>query len=98
MRIKISNGRELTVAPLLVLDVDASGLFENESVDWKYCVERASFQHSEACEFLLHVPADEESLEEQLREMIAYDECSEDLVDVFRAAWECRAAWILLHS
>jgi hypothetical protein len=98
MNTKTTSDREFTITPLLVLDIDASDLFENDSLDWQYCIEHAAFSHREACEFLLHVPSDEEALEELLREMIAYDDCSEDLVDLVRAAWECRAAWLLLHA
>jgi len=98
MKITTSSCHDFSAAPLLVLDIDVSDLFEDESADYQFCLERAAFSHSEACEFLVHVPSDEDALEELLREMIAYDNCSENLVDLVRAAWECRAAWILLHS
>ncbi len=84
---------------LLMLDVDATDLFANESPDWRYCVENASFSHREACEFIIHIGMDDdETFEERLREMHAYDECSEDFLELMRIARQQKAVWLMLHA
>ena len=88
-----------TTELLLVLDVDASDLFEDESPDWHFCMERASFVHNDACEFMLYIGfEDEETFEDRLRDMLVYDECSEDLLELMRTARVRGATWILLHA
>jgi hypothetical protein len=36
-------------------EIDATVLFENHGVDWEYCKKHGTFQHKEACEFVLHI-------------------------------------------
>jgi hypothetical protein len=97
--IETPSGHRLTVEPLLLLDVDATDLFDGESIDWKYCVENASFAHKDACEFILYIgwEADSEEFDDKIREMTSYG-CSEDLIALVKMANTQQASCLMLHA
>jgi len=35
-------------------EIEASEFFPDEGVNWKYCMEHATFSHRDACEFIIH--------------------------------------------
>lgn len=83
--------------------VEASDLFEDESVDWEFCVERATFQHKspDACEFILHIgqdPADDDSyFRAKVEEMREFG-CTEEFVAAYTAAKEAGAVRVLFWA
>ena len=84
---------------LIMLDVDATDLFANESPDWNYCIEQAPFSHKEACEFMLYIGyEDDETFEDRLHEMREYDEVSDKLIELMKIARQQKAAWLMLHT
>ena len=102
--VKISHPKKYKTLPqtserLIILDVDATDLFANESPDWNYCVEQAPFSHIEACEFMLYIGyEDDETFEERLREMHAYDGVSDNLIELMKIARQKKAVWLMLHA
>lgn len=77
-------------------EVDATGMFEDESADWRYCKERATFSHAQACEFILHC-GDRDYAEGRLTEMKAAG-CSNAFIDAYRFAAESGAVRVLFHA
>ena len=79
-----------------LLDVDASDLFEDESPDWKYCIEHATFSHREACEFMLYIGDDTSA--EVLRAHMSTNGCSQDFLALVELATKRKAVWLMLHA
>ena len=97
--IELPSGPRASVETLTIIDVDATDLFADESKDWRYCAENASFQHKEACEFMLYVGfEDDEDFERRLREMKAHGDVSDDLLTLMRLARDQQATWLMLHA
>jgi hypothetical protein len=99
LHITTPSGIILPAESLLIIDVDVTQLFEGESLDWKYCVDNAPWQHNEACEFLLYTWRDDSEVYfvEKIREMTEYG-CSEDLIALVQMARKRHAAWLMLHA
>jgi hypothetical protein len=97
--IELPSGARTTVETLSIMDIDATDLLADESEDWHYCMESASFYHKEACEFMIYIGfEDDEDFEDRMREMKAYGDGSEDLRALMRLAREKHAAWLMLHA
>lgn len=101
MLIETPSGKELSVESLLVLDVDATELFEGESRDWRYCVDHAPWQRPDqaVCEFMIYVGWEDGSgyFDDLRRRMREYG-CSEDLLTLLDLARETRVVWLMLHA
>jgi arylamine N-acetyltransferase len=101
MTLETPSERRLPVEPLLLLDVDATELFDGESRDWQYCVEHAPWQRPDeaVCEFMLYTWRDDagQYFTENIRAMTKYG-CSKDLIALVRLARERHAAWLMLHA
>ena len=86
----------------VLADVDASALFKDESVNWKYCVEHATFVHhdKDACEFILHI-GDELGSESHADEIIAQMKacgCTQPFIDAYTEARDAGALRVLFHA
>jgi len=81
---------------LRLLDVDATDLFEDESPDWKYCIEYAAFSHREACEFMLYIGDTKNA--EVLRAHMNTSGCSQDFLALVELATNRKAVWLMLHA
>lgn len=83
-----------------ILEVDATELFEGESVDWLFCVRRATFVHrdADACEFILYIGDPEEGAywEQYLAEMEAFG-CTQVFRELYRHAKELGVRRLLLY-
>jgi hypothetical protein len=86
----------------VLAEVEASGLFDGESIDWKYCKERATFVHrdDDACEFILHIggaPGSESYADDTIAEMKAYG-CTPAFIDAYTEARDAGAVRVLFHA
>jgi hypothetical protein len=65
-------------------EVDAIFLFENEGVNWKYCVENCSFIHKNPknCEFILDIPSDPKDFHNEVIKMSNFG-CTLKFIDTY---------------
>ena len=69
-------------------EIDASGFFENESVNWRRCTRFATFEHRDACEFVVHIGDADDDLDyakskvEQMRRF----GCTANFIAAYQAA------------
>jgi hypothetical protein len=90
----------------LLAEVEASDLFADENIYWRFCVEHANFQHrdADACEFILHIggscPAGcEEShchYAATKRKMFEYG-CTQEFIFAYMEAKNLGAARVLFY-
>ena len=86
----------------VMAEVKASALFADESVNWRYCVDHATFVHrdEDACEFVLHIgggPGSESYADEIIAEMKEYG-CTPDFIDAYTEARDAGALRVLFHA
>lgn len=101
MLIETPSGKKLPVDPLLLLDVDASELFEDESRDWQYCVKHAPWQRPDqaVCEFIIYIGwEDGDQYSDDLCHRMKEFGCSVELLALIELAREKRAVWLMLHA
>lgn len=65
-------------------EIDATDLFEDESINWQYCMCHATFAHKEECEFIIHA-GDEEFVEYIVKEMEDFG-CTKDFITAYKKA------------
>lgn len=81
----------------VLMDVDVSIFFEEEgSTELKYCKERATFCHTEACEFILHI-GDRKHSASVIKEMKQYG-CNPNFIDIYINARDLGAMRVLLYA
>ena len=89
----------------ILSEVDATELFEGDNINWKYCVEHATFVHQDddACEFILHIGGEAESsddvsyAETVIAEMKEYG-CTPAFIEAYTEARDAGALRVLFHS
>jgi hypothetical protein len=86
----------------VLAELDASALFDGENINWKYCVERATFAHKDddACEFILHIggePGSGNHADDIIAEMKAYG-CTPDFIEAYTEARDAGAFRVLFHT
>jgi hypothetical protein len=47
---------------------------------------------------MIYIGTDEEMLEDRIRELYIYEECSEEFLELMRSAFKQNAVWLLLHA
>jgi hypothetical protein len=83
--------------------IEASELFENDNINWQFCVERATFQHKDddACEFILHIGQDplfgDSYFNLKVAEMREYG-CTDEFVAAYIAACDAGAVRVLFWA
>jgi hypothetical protein len=87
-----NNGPHFTT----VAEIEASDLFEDESINWKYCRCHATFSHKEACEFIIH-SGDPEFVENTVDEMVSFG-CTKDFIESYKLAAASGAVRVLFWS
>jgi hypothetical protein len=86
----------------VLVEVEASDLFDGENVNWRYCVDHATFVHhdKDACEFILHIgggPGSESYADDIIAEMTAYG-CTPAFIDAYTEARDAGALRVLFHA
>lgn len=83
----------------ILISFDAFDLFENESINWKYCMENATFTHRDACEFVLYLSQDDDIFEDTLTEMKEFG-CTEEFMKTVKQArnYQDDIEWLLLYA
>ena len=79
-----------------MVEVDAAQLFADESKDWEFCKEFATYSHYEACEFILHIGPKDYS-DHRIKEMEEFG-CSAGLINAYKAARESWATNVLFYA
>jgi hypothetical protein len=82
-------------------EVEASSLFAGENVNWKYCVDHATFIHRDdnACEFILHIgggPGSENYADTIIAEMKEHG-CTPAFIDAYTEARDAGALRVLFY-
>lgn len=81
----------------VLIDVDVSTFFEEEgSIELKYCKERATFRHTEACEFILHI-GDRKHSASVIKEMKQYG-CNQNFINLYINARDLGAMRVLFYA
>lgn len=89
---------EVTMSQLA--EIDASNFFEDESINWQWCTQFATFEHREACEFVVHIGNADDDLDyakhkvEQMREF----GCTADFIAAYREAVAGGAVRVLFYA
>lgn len=86
----------------VVAEVEASALFDGDNINWKYCVEHATFAHrdDDACEFILHIggePGSENYADTIIAEMKEYG-CTPAFIAAYTEARDAGALRVLFHA
>lgn len=84
-----------------IAEIDADDFFEDDdSVDWRWCVEHATFKHQEECEFIIHIgdTKDDITLFENTIESMRAFGCTQDFLHCYRAAMEAGAIRVLFYA
>ncbi len=81
-----------------VAEIEAESFFANESVNWRYCVEHAVFQHKDACEFMIYLHPCDEILFLKLQDELQRYGCTADFLAVIKEARDKEAVWALFHA
>lgn len=70
----------------VMAEVEATDLFEDESINWQYCVKHASFTHNDAdvCEFIIH-SGNGEFVENVVKEMKDFG-CTQSFIEAYKDA------------
>lgn len=90
----------ITLSPLAEIYADKLFGHSDDHPNFLYCVERASFQHAEACEYTLHIgdpTEDPPHWEGVVQEMVAYG-CTQDFIDAYLAAKDAGAVRVLFYA
>jgi hypothetical protein len=86
----------------ILAEFDATDLLDENNVNWRYCVEHATFVHQDddACEFILHIgggPGSENHADTVIEEMKKYG-CTPAFIDAYTEARDAGALRVLLHA
>lgn len=86
----------------VLVDVEASTLFGDENVNWRFCVNYATFRHQDddVCEFILHIGTDWEvlgSAYEYMHHRMVQFGCTPEFVELYAQAAQTGAARLLLY-
>lgn len=80
----------------IVIEIEAAELFENENVNWDYCVSQASLLANDACEFMMYV-SEPDVLDECVENMILFG-CTDSFVKAYKYAASVGANYILFYA
>lgn len=86
----------------VLAEVEASSLFAGENINWKYCVDHATFVHRDpdACEFIFYVggsPGDEDYAETVIEQMKKYG-CTPEFIDAYKASCDAGTIRVLFYA
>lgn len=83
----------------VLVEVESTALFEAENVNWRYCVEHATFTHKDACEFILHIYArdEEEHHLDKIQKMVEFG-CTAPFVAAYVEARKLGAERVLFYA
>lgn len=76
-------------------EIEASAFFPDENVNWKYCVEHATFAHRDACEFIIH--AGETDYVHNKAEQMKNFGCTPAFIDAYLLAAASGAIRVLFY-
>lgn len=84
----------------IMAEVDATGFFEDESVDWRWCVANATFVHKDACEFIVHAGAGsgDTSMGERVVASMRGFGCTEGFVAAYAESTKMGAVRVLFFA
>lgn len=71
-----------------------AGEEEEWNVDGQYAQTHCSYRHTEHADLLLHVPSDEETFSERLRELTQWG-CTADFISLYREAHAAEVRYLL---
>jgi hypothetical protein len=85
----------------VLAEVNATDLFKDDNINWKYCVEHATFAHkdNDACEFILHIgggPGSEHHADTIIAEMKEYG-CTPAFIDAYTEVRDAGAIRVLFY-
>jgi hypothetical protein len=91
----------MSVSFSVLAEVHASALFDGENINWRYCVEKATFIHrdDDACEFILHIgggPGSEDGATNIIEDMQTYG-CTPEFMQAYAEARDAGALRVLFH-
>jgi hypothetical protein len=97
--VPVSLSGAVTVS--VMVEIGASELFENENVNWQYCMKHATFSHKEACEFILHIGDkdcyEKSHAERTLEEMRDFG-CTVEFIRCYEEAVKMGATRVLFYA
>ena len=93
----MSSPGRITMSQLA--EVDASDYFADESINWQWCCQFATFQHKDACEFVVHIGEASDDLDyakNKVDEMRAFG-CTADFIAAYQEAAAAGAVRVLFY-
>ena len=81
-------------------EIDASDFFEDESVNWLWCTKFATFEHREACEFVVHIGNADDDLDyakSKVEQMRSFG-CTADFITAYQEAAAAGAVRVMFYA
>lgn len=91
------NPKKTLSEVVLVATYDATDLFKDDSPDWKWCVDHASFSHNSACEFMVYCGGSTLDFKCMLGQMEEQG-ASQKLISHIKHARDIGAKWAMLYA
>jgi hypothetical protein len=85
------------MAVSVLMEIEATDLFRDENVNWRYCKAHATFSHKEACEFVLHIGDEDEYMQSKIDEMLEFG-CTIEFVRCYEKAAKMGATRVLFWA
>lgn len=82
----------------VMAEIDATGFFEDESVNWEWCVANATFVHKDACEFIVHAGAGVSSMVESIAASTRAFGCTGDFIAAYEQNAKAGAVRVLFFA
>ena len=85
----------------ILVQIDATDLFENENANWQWCVDNATFAHHDACEFIVHIGHEPDADDSPFRRTVARMAdfgCTDEFLLACREAAGLGASWVLFYA
>lgn len=91
----------IEVSPLAEIYADELFGHNDDNPNFLYCLEHATYHHTEACEYILHIGVldsteDPPYWEGVVQEMVTYG-CTQEFIDAYVAAKDARAVRVLFY-
>lgn len=80
-----------------LVEIEADELFEDENVNWKYCMNHATFTHKEACEFIFSIAEEDEYFELDVTNMKEQG-CTSAFINSLKQARSHGAKYVLFYA
>jgi len=80
----------------VTISIEASALFEDDNVNWRYCTQQAPFPHRDACEFFLYC-YEPDYVSNRIADMRKFG-CTPEFIEAYQQAHALGAMHVLFYA